>query len=141
MLFTTFTVKDNEYKLRLNARNIVNLEKQIGCNPISIFGTGDTIPSITTMVHILHNSLQQYQANITLEKTYSIFDELEDITVAGYKLVLEKAITSPEICPVVRDETCIILVPNVLFISILPSRINPTEVQISPSKAIISFFE
>ena len=78
MLFTTFTVKDNEYKLRLNARNIVNLEKQIGCNPISIFGTGDTIPSITTMVHILHNSLQQYQANITLEKTYSIFDEWLD---------------------------------------------------------------
>ena len=70
-----------------------------------------------------------------------IFDEEADITVAGYKLISEKAITSPKIWPLVKEETCITLVPNVLFISILPSRIKPTQVQISPSKAIISFFE
>ena len=83
MLYTDFTVKDNQYKLRLNTRNIVNLEKQLGCNPMAVFGNGTTIPTVTTMVHILHNSMQQYQSNITLDKAYSIFDEwLED----GHKM-------------------------------------------------------
>lgn len=78
MLYTDFTVKDNQYKLRLNTRNIVNLEKQLGCNPMAVFGTGTTIPTITVMVHILHNSMQQYQSNITLDKAYDIFDEWLD---------------------------------------------------------------
>lgn len=78
MLYTDFTVKDNQYKLRLNTRNIVNLEKQLGCNPMAIFGDGTTIPKITIMVQILHNALQQYQSNITLDKAYDIFDEWLD---------------------------------------------------------------
>jgi hypothetical protein len=68
-------VGNTEYKLRLNTRGIVMLEKQLGCNPISIFGAGDTIPQITTMVAILHASLQQYHHGISLNDAYNIFDE------------------------------------------------------------------
>lgn len=69
---------NKEYKLRLNTRGIILLEKQIGCNPLNIFGNGDTIPTITTMVSILHAALQQYQHNISLNDAYDIFDSWLD---------------------------------------------------------------
>lgn len=75
MLYTEFTAGNKEYKLRLNTRNLVSLEKTIGCNPISIFNQGDGIPTVTTMVAILHASLQQYQHKITVDDAYNIFDE------------------------------------------------------------------
>lgn len=75
MLYVDFVANGNTYKLRLNTRDIVALEKQIGCNPMGIFGTGSTIPTVTTMVQILHASMQQFNHNITLDKAYAIFDE------------------------------------------------------------------
>lgn len=75
MLYTDFTVGDKSYKLRLNTRAIIVLEKQLGCNPIAIFGDGEDIPTISMMVSILHASLQQYQHNITINDAYDIFDE------------------------------------------------------------------
>lgn len=79
MNYLDFKAGSKEYKLRLNTRNVISLEKQLGCNPLAIFGSGDTIPTITVMVKILHASLQQYQHSITLEDAYDIFDEwLED---------------------------------------------------------------
>ena len=75
MMYVDFTTANKTYKLRLNTRQTVLLEKQIGCNPLSIFGDGDTIPPVTTMVYILHNSLQQYEHGITLNDAYDIFDE------------------------------------------------------------------
>jgi hypothetical protein len=74
-MYVDFAANGNEYKLRLNTRDIVALEKQLNCNPMAIFGSGNTIPTITTMVYVLHAALQQYQHNITLEKAYDIFDE------------------------------------------------------------------
>ncbi len=75
MMYVDFTAGNKAYKLRLNTRNIVALEKQIGGNPLSIFGKGDTLPSITTLVSVLHASLQQYQHNISLNDAFDIFDE------------------------------------------------------------------
>lgn len=75
MMYIEFKAGDEEYKLRLTTKNIVLLERQINCNPLSIFGNGDTIPTITIMVAVLHASLQQYQHNITLDKAYDIFDK------------------------------------------------------------------
>lgn len=74
MLFYDFEAGGKAYKLRLNTRNIVALEKQIGCNPLGIFGKGDSIPSITQMVAVLFHSLQQYQHSITMNEAYDIFD-------------------------------------------------------------------
>lgn len=75
MMYVDFVANGNEYKLRLNTRDVVNLEKQIGCNPMAIFGNGKTIPTITVMAHILHCSMTQYNHGITLDKAYAIFDE------------------------------------------------------------------
>lgn len=78
MNYIDFEVGSKTYKLRLNTRAIVLLEKQLGCNPLSIFGfdyTQPQLPSFTTMVSILHASLQQYNHGITLNDAYDIFDE------------------------------------------------------------------
>lgn len=74
MLYFDFEAGNKAYKLRLNTRNTVMLEKALGCNPVAIFGDGNTIPTITTMVTILWASLQQYHHGITLEDAYDIFD-------------------------------------------------------------------
>lgn len=74
MMYIDFSADNKEYKLRLNTRNIVALEKQLGCNPLGIFGNGDTIPTVTTMVTILHASLQQYNHGVSFDNAYDIFD-------------------------------------------------------------------
>lgn len=74
MMYIDFSAGNKDYKLRLSTRNIVALEKQLGCNPLSIFGSGDTIPTITTMVTILHASLQQYNHGIGFDDAFDIFD-------------------------------------------------------------------
>jgi hypothetical protein len=74
MLYIDFEAGNKAYKLRLNTRNVVVLEKQLGCNPLTIFGDGTTIPTITNMVTILWCSLQQYQHSISLNDAYDIFD-------------------------------------------------------------------
>lgn len=75
MNYIDFEAGNKEYKLRLNTRDVIALEKRIGCNPLAIFGDGDTIPTMTTMVAVLHASLTQYQHGIKLEDAYTIFDD------------------------------------------------------------------
>lgn len=75
MLYVDFNAGNKDYKLRLNTRNIVALEKVIGTNPLGIFGKGDEIPELTVMVNILFFSLQQYQHGISLTDAMDIFDE------------------------------------------------------------------
>lgn len=74
-MFYNFEAGNKTYNLRLTTRSIVALEKQINCNPLMIFGNGDTVPTISVMVSVLHSSLQQYQHGITLDAAYDIFDE------------------------------------------------------------------
>lgn len=75
MMYYEFSAGNKEYRLRLNVRNIVSLEKSLGCNPLAIFGDGETIPTVTTMVTILHAALQQYQHGISINDAFDIFDD------------------------------------------------------------------
>lgn len=74
MMYFDFEAGNNTYKLRLNTRNVVNLEKVLGMNPAMIFGNGDRVPTVTEMVAILNYSLQAYNHGITMDKAYDIFD-------------------------------------------------------------------
>ena len=75
MMYVDFHAGDKDYKLRLSTRNTVMLEKQLGCNPLAIFGNGTTIPTVTQMVQILYCSLIQYNHGITLDDADNIFDD------------------------------------------------------------------
>ena len=77
-MYVDFSAGNKDYKLRLTTRGIVSLEKQIGINPLMIFGlNGERIPTVTEMVHILHASLQAYNHGISLNDAYDIFDAYE----------------------------------------------------------------
>lgn len=75
MLYVDFEAGNRTYKLRLSTRNTVMLEKQLGCNPLMLFGDGERIPTITEMVNVLYASLIQYNHGINLDKAYEIFDD------------------------------------------------------------------
>ena len=92
MNYIDFTAGNKDYKLRLNTRNVIGLEKQLGCNPLAIFGNGETIPTVTVMVAILHASMQQYNHGISMNDAFDIFDAwLEDghSTVDFVTVILE----------------------------------------------------
>ena len=79
MMYYDFEAGNKAYKLRLNTRNTVALEKQLGCNPLGIFGDGSALPTISQMVNVLYASLQQFNHGISLNDAYDIFDAyLED---------------------------------------------------------------
>lgn len=76
MTYCNFSAGSKDYKLRLNTRNIVELEKKLGYNPALIYGiNGDRIPTVNEMVTILHASLQSFHHGIKLDDAFNIFDE------------------------------------------------------------------
>lgn len=81
MLYTTITIKDKDYKARLNAKACVELEKKLGTNPLNIFtkmmGAGDTInlPPLGDVITILWASLQAYEHGMSMDKVYELYDD------------------------------------------------------------------
>lgn len=80
MNYIELVTNDNVYKLRLNTRNTIKLEKLLGGNPLKVFAdiTEENPPTVETMVTVLYVSLLAYNDKITLDKTYDIFDEWLD---------------------------------------------------------------
>ena len=68
------TIGGKVYPLRLTTKNIVSLEKKIGVNPLAIFGNGDKIPTLTTMLTVFQYALP----NATESLTYDLFDSWLD---------------------------------------------------------------
>lgn len=72
----------NEYKLRLDAKRVAQLEDALGGkSPLSIFiNAGErNIPALKDMLLILHYALQPMQHGIKLDDTYDIYDKyIED---------------------------------------------------------------
>lgn len=75
MRYTEFKVGDNEYQLRLATNEIINIEKKIGGNVLSIFMSEDRIPSMEELLMVLHGALQKFHHKITIKDTYDIYDE------------------------------------------------------------------
>lgn len=88
-MYVDFTAGNKQYKLRLNTRNTIALEEKLGCNPLGIFGNGETLPPVATMVKILHASLQQFHHGITERDAMDIFDNyLEENTMTDFISVI-----------------------------------------------------
>lgn len=93
MNYIDFEAGNKAYKLRLNTRNVVALEKAIGRNPVAIFfeGNDERIPTVTEMVAVLHASLQQYNHGITMNDAFDIFDSYieEHSTMDFIKVIMD----------------------------------------------------
>jgi hypothetical protein len=64
------------YKLRLNTRAVVGLEKTLGNNPVKILMDLDEgeLPKMSDIVIMFHSMLQAYQHGINLDRAYDLFD-------------------------------------------------------------------
>lgn len=77
MLYATMIVKEKELKLRLNANMSVQVEKQIGKNPVNaILGMReDEMPKLTDLLTILWGALQPLNRGYTMNKVWDLYDE------------------------------------------------------------------
>ena len=81
MLYTTVEINGKEYKCRLTARAMIDLEKRLGGSPINTFmsmASSNTFPELDTLIKIFHASLQAFHHDITMDKTYELYDAMVD---------------------------------------------------------------
>ena len=76
-MFYELVIGDTVYKLRLTTRALLQIEKNLGYNPIQMFMNigRNNIPKLSEIMIILNGMLSSLQHGITLEKTYDIFDK------------------------------------------------------------------
>ncbi|MEG0473325.1 MAG: DUF6096 family protein [Solibacillus sp.] len=81
MLYTEFKVGEQEFKLRATASAIIELEKKLGGrNPLQVLMTVENgeIPSVGSLLLILHASMQKYHHGMTWEKVLDLYDDYVD---------------------------------------------------------------
>lgn len=78
MRYTEFKVGDKEYKLRLAANEMINIEKKINANVLDIFMKKEQIPTMEELLLVLHGSLQKFHHGISLSDVYKIYDDYVD---------------------------------------------------------------
>jgi len=80
MKYTEFKVGEKEFKLRLGACEIINLEKKLGKNPLDILMNVEKgeLPKIGDTLTIIHAAMQKFHHNITIETVYQLYDEYVD---------------------------------------------------------------
>lgn len=76
MLYTELQVGNETYKLRLNTRASISLEKSLGKSPLSVFMEMENggMPKLTDMLMILQACLQPYHHGYDFNKTCDLFD-------------------------------------------------------------------
>ncbi|WP_042387492.1 DUF6096 family protein [Clostridium culturomicium] len=77
MMYTNLTIGTKELKLRLRARDCVELERKLGKSPLDVMMelSNGSMPKVGTLITILHSSLQAFEHGYTEEKTYDLYDE------------------------------------------------------------------
>lgn len=68
--------KDKEFNLRLRVSSLVKLEREIGKNPLMLFGSeGDALPSTDELAAVIHAAMPKA---MTREVVYDLIDEWLD---------------------------------------------------------------
>lgn len=76
-MYTELIINGESYKLRLNTRASINLEKALGKNPLIILmdASEGKLPTITDIILMLQAMLQTYHHGYTVDKTIDLFDK------------------------------------------------------------------
>jgi hypothetical protein len=77
-MYTELQIGNETYKLRLNTRTSIQLEKNLGRNPISMLidmADGNVLPKRTDIVLMLQAMLQVYHHGYNLDKTMDLYDD------------------------------------------------------------------
>ena len=75
--YVELKVGERELRLRMKARDIVALEKQLGKSPLNILMDAQegNLPAVADMLIILNAALQQYEHGYNLDAVYDLYDE------------------------------------------------------------------
>jgi hypothetical protein len=78
-MYIEFKAGEEVYKLRLNTKGLIELEKDLGYNPIQLFGVGDVpiTPTLEDMMKVFKAALKPYH-DIKEDEVYKIFDNWLD---------------------------------------------------------------
>lgn len=80
--YTTWTVGETDYKLRLTTRQAVAVEEKLGLNLLKVFmpnaGEDMPLPPLKVMLVIAHGALQKFHHGLNLEAVYDLFDDYVD---------------------------------------------------------------
>ena len=76
-MYTEFTAGNKTYKLELNNRAILQLERDLGYNPLQMFMDidNDVLPKLGDMLRVLHRSMVTYNHGISYDDTADILDD------------------------------------------------------------------
>lgn len=76
-MYTEIIIGGETYKLRLNTRTSINLEKALGYNPINLLMSMEQgkMPKLTDVIIVLQAMLQCYHHGFNMDKTMDLFDE------------------------------------------------------------------
>ena len=78
MMYEIINVNNKEYKLVLNMRSTIELEKALGENPLNKLiemSNGEKMPSFEFIATVFMYSLRKYQPKVDINKAYDILDE------------------------------------------------------------------
>ncbi len=76
-MYTEFKAGEKTYKLELNNRAILQLERDLGYNPLQMFMDidNDVLPKLGDMLRVLHRSMATYNHGIRYDDTADILDD------------------------------------------------------------------
>lgn len=76
-MYVEMTVGSHTYKLKLTVRGIVQLEKDLGYNPLQMFMgiDEDVLPKLGDIIRVLHRTMQPFNHGISLDDTYDIYED------------------------------------------------------------------
>lgn len=77
MLYTEITIGEEDYKLRLTTRGIVQLERKLGKNPLQVLmEVSETqLPKIEDIVSVFFISLRPFHPKLKEDQAYELFDK------------------------------------------------------------------
>ncbi|QJC53055.1 hypothetical protein HGI30_16725 [Paenibacillus albicereus] len=81
MKYMTFEINGTDYKLRLGAAQIMELEKHLGGrNPLDVLMATEQgqLPSVTSTLRILHAAMVRFQASVSWRDVLDIYDGYVD---------------------------------------------------------------
>ena len=93
----TLKVGEREYKIRLTAYQISELESREKKSIAKLFNESETISVIDPIVKIIHASLVDKQPEITLKETYDIYQDLvekEKYDIDKFLVLIESILTT-----------------------------------------------
>lgn len=79
-MYTELIIGGETYKLRLNTRASIQLEKALGCNPMNILIAMESgnLPKLNDVIIMLQAMLQCFHHGYNTDKTIDLFDKYVD---------------------------------------------------------------